>query len=37
MELKYKYDDSKIKKLNDEVEILNKCRTRLRDIFIVNK
>ena len=37
LEQKYKYDEFKIRKLGEEVEILNKCRVRLREIFILGK
>lgn len=37
LETKYKYDEPKIKKLNEEIESLNRCRVRLREIFILNK
>ena len=34
---KWKCDEAKQKRLNDEVEILNRCRIRLREIFINNR
>lgn len=30
-------DEAKAKRLADEVEVLNKCRIRLREIFVLGK
>lgn len=37
MENKFKYSEAGISKLTEEVEMLNRCRVRLREIFILNK
>jgi hypothetical protein len=30
-------DEAKVKRLAEEVELLNRCRIRLREIFVLNK
>lgn len=30
-------DDAKVKRLNEEVDMLNRCRIRLREIFVIGK
>lgn len=37
LESRWKMDEGRVKKLQEEVEVLNRCRVRLREIFVINR